>query len=630
MKNNLIDRIFGNKRGQIAIFVILGIVIVAAIVVFFVITNNPEKISVPKELEQVYTYYQSCIEQEIKQAAMILSERGGYLDNPEFVTGSTYMPFSSQLDFLGIGVPYWYYLSGNGVVHEQVPALNKIEAQLNDYLGDRISECDFDSFLAEGYQVGFGEVEVSTTVNKRSIDVEVEQDLIISFGEVVWTKGKHTIETNSNLGNFYNLARQIYSNHKSSMFLEEYGLDVLRLYAPVDGSEIGCSPKIWSVNEVHGDIVSALEANVPAIKLKGNYYDAEKVNDYFIHDIGEDVDANINFMYSRQWPMRFEVWDQEDGILRADPVGLQEGLGMLGFCYTPYHFVYDLYYPVMIQIYSDEEMFQFPVVVVIDKTNARKALQGVGMPQVVPELCEHKNTPISVSTYNTNLEPLDATIRFKCFDTTCLIGETEIVAGESILETDFPQCVNGYVIAEKEGYETKKYLVSTIAPESVYIVMDKKYNLSLEVTKGNSKLEKDYAILTFTKDDITTTVAYPNQSEVMLTPGTYEIKAYIYTNSNIRLAGSSQRKCVKVPKSGVLGFFGAEEEKCFDLDMPAQTVNLAISGGGKWNNFIGESELLESTKMIINADSFGVPQSVESLQANFNNVDISSLDIFFE
>ena len=44
---------------------------------------------------------------------------------PEYEAGSEYMPFSSQLDFLGNPIPYWYYVSGNNIQREQVPSKNR-------------------------------------------------------------------------------------------------------------------------------------------------------------------------------------------------------------------------------------------------------------------------------------------------------------------------------------------------------------------------------------------------------------------------------------------------------------------------------------------------------------------------
>src|SRR3989338_10555856 len=146
--------------------------------------------------------------------------------------------------------------------------------------------------------------------------------------------------------------------------------------------------------------MNALEANIPAIKIKGDYYKLnEKENKYFIQDIGENVDFNVNFMYSKHWPLKLEIWPSEEGLLKAEPVGLQEGMGMLGFCYTPYHFVYDFAYPVLIQLYSGSEIFQFPVVVFIEKNQPRESLDAESVPNVVPELCQNKISEQTVNTY---------------------------------------------------------------------------------------------------------------------------------------------------------------------------------------------------------------------------------------
>ena len=60
----------------------------------------------------------------------------------------------------------------------------------------------------------------------------------------------------------------------------------------------------------------------------------------------------------------------------AKPIGTQPGLSAMKFCYAPYKFVYDMYFPVLIQVYSKDdanEVFQFPVSVVINKNMPREA-----------------------------------------------------------------------------------------------------------------------------------------------------------------------------------------------------------------------------------------------------------------
>jgi len=618
-----------NKRAQTTVFIILAIAIVAGILLFFLFRGNLSFGGPPKDLEPVYNNYLNCIDQETQTGIAILGQQAGYLEGPEFSPGTSYMPFSSHLNFLGIGIPYWYYISGNGVVKEQIPSKENMEEELSKFLEQRILECDFSRYASQGFIIKVGsEVEVITKIRKSKVNVQIKHSIEISSETSSWTSNKHSKEVNSNLGKFHELAEKIFKDFKETFFLENYGVDILRLYAPVDGVKIQCNPAIWNVEEVRENLTRALEANVPFIKLKGDYYNIKKKeNEYFIHDLGEKVDVNVNFLFSRNWPNKMEVWPNDQGLLIADPVGTQEGLGMLGFCYAPYHFVYDLAYPVLIQLYYNDEFFQFPVVVFINKNRPREPIEGASLPNSVPELCLHKITEISVSTFNVNLEPIEANIDFKCFDTTCNIGKTQLGGGESKLSTKFPQCGNGFVIASAPGYETQKQIFSTIQEGSTSLFLNRKYNLNVELT---SPTEIENSLVTFTKDGKTTTISYPDQKQVELSTGQYEIKVYVYSDSSIRLEGSSERKCIDVPKSGVLGIFGVTEQNCFNSNIPGQTIETSISGGGIQNYFISESELESSNKIIIGVDNFGKPTKIDELQLNYNRVEISDLEVSFE
>lgn len=87
------------------------------------------------------------------------------------------MPFSSQLDFLGIGVPYWYYISGNGVAKEQVPSEDKLESELENFLEERVELCDFSAFEEEGFEIEIGQADADVIINERDIVVSINQNL---------------------------------------------------------------------------------------------------------------------------------------------------------------------------------------------------------------------------------------------------------------------------------------------------------------------------------------------------------------------------------------------------------------------------------------------------------------------
>ena len=294
------------QRGQVTIFIIIAVVLVLGIILFFLAREGIVFGGVPREFETVYGYYISCIEDEVKLGSLILGEQAGYIEVPAFSPGSVYMPFSSQLDFLGNPVPYWHYISGNNVVEEQVPGLDSIEQQLDEFVQERIVDCDFSQFVEQGYSVFLeNNAVVESKIKESMIEAEVNQELSIYFGNNSYTTESHFISVDSSFGRLYETAKKIYDDFKETKFLEEYGVDIMRLYAPVDGTEITCSPMVWNIGSVRENLTQALETNIGFIKVKGNYYKIQNEdNNYFVHDVGDSVDMNVNFLYLREWPMK--------------------------------------------------------------------------------------------------------------------------------------------------------------------------------------------------------------------------------------------------------------------------------------------------------------------------------------
>jgi hypothetical protein len=405
------------------------------------------------------------------------------------------------------------------------------------------------------------------------------------------------------------------------MFLEEYAVDVLRLYAPVDGVELTCSPLTWNANNVFETLKEAIESNTQALRGdQSDYSLSKKENQYFVLDLPSDYE--VRFLNSRNWSSAYEVSPSEGPLMMSKPVGNQEGLGILGFCYVAYHFVYDVKYPVLVQVSSGEEIFQFPFAVVIEDNNPRESLNGGVADSQIDNFCEYKNTPISVSAYDTQLNLVPAEISYKCMGTTCTIGETSS-EGATIL--NFPQCGNGQIIAKSDKYREEKGIFSTINSARADIILDRLYELNVNLELDSRNYDGE-AIINFVSNDSSQTLIYPENTKVNLSSGQYEVSVYIYKNSSLNIASSQYEQCVDVPESGLSGLFGITKKQCYDVEIPAQIISNALRGGGKQNYYFLESELLGGD-LIINAGSLIEPKSLEDLQTNYLIFDEKGLEI---
>jgi hypothetical protein len=612
-----------DKRGQVTIFIIVAVVIVAGIIIFFIFRSSDPKSNIPSDLRPAYDYYLSCVEDNARDGIRLLGSHGGYIYLPNFEPGSPYMPFSSQLDFFGVGIPYWLYISGNNMLKEKVPTKAEMEQQLNRYIGERISSCDFSEFERRGYDVYIEEGSAVTEIKDDKISIQLSNRLNIFYGNQSATVNNHEIVLNSKLGNLYNKAVKLYNFEKRSVFLEKYAVDVMRLYAPVDGVDISCAPKIFVEEDIRKDLYQGLEVNINSIKLKGDYYELRnKDSHYFIVDTGEKIGGDFNVMYSSSWPTRIEIY----GDKVVEPIGVQRGLSMIGFCFIPYHLVYDINFPVMMQFYESGEMFQFPMVVIIEKSQARNPLaSNFGEVSYEKEVCKHKNAEITVSTFDLNLDPVEANLQFRCLDSVCNIGKTMLDGkGDSVFKGSAPQCVNGLIVASAEGYANGQYVISTNREFNANILLKKEFEVNVDL--GNIG---GTAFVSFVSDDYSSIVMYPQTKKIKLIEGNYNVTVYVYMNSTLKIQGTNDRFCFDVPVEGVGGLVGLKEEKCYDMEIPSIDVEMAVVGGGKTQEFIIESVLSETKKLNINVPLYVQPRTLEDLQSNYILVDSSTVYIDF-
>ena len=305
----------------------------------------------------------------------------------------------------------------------------------------------------------------------------------------------------------------------------------------------------------------------------------------------------------------------DDQLMIASPVGVQEGLGIMGFCYAPYHYVYDFSFPVLVQIYNNEEVFQFPVVAVIDKNVPRKAqFFEIDEGEVSEDICEFKTEDIEVNLYDTNLNKVDGEISYQCFNQRCRLGETK--GGKFVGKA--PACYNGQLLIKGNDFSEKKEFFSTNKDRYIDVILDKEREVEIELKVGGKPLGSKTAIVSFAGKNggRTVSTALPEVSRVKLSEGSYDLTVYVYGDSSIIISSSTKTQCTEVPRAGILGFFGSTKEKCFDITVPETKVEYALRGGGKSNIYLLDNQL-QNGKLTLEVDEMPLPKNIGELQFNY-------------
>jgi hypothetical protein len=626
------------RKAQVTIFVIIAIILVLGIAGYFVAKTFIFP-TVPAAVQPIYDYYSSCIAQTLKDGANTMESQGGYIYYDNFEPGSEYAPFSSVLDFLGMGVPYWYYISGNGIKKEQVPTKTEMQKQLSQYVSEKILRCDLSSFEREGFVFNIDAVSSSKiAIDSNQISASLSQPITITKDGNTYTLRNFDIKAESNLGELYANAVKIYNYEMKSMFLENYSLDVLYNYAPVSGALTGCSPKVWQPLDVFDNLKKGLSANIGMLKINGADYSLKNKNSaYFVVGKSGDIKVTntfVSFLYSENWPSRFEVWPTKNNIMVVQPIGTQQGLSIMGFCYAPYKFVYDMYFPVLVQLTTEDglETFQFPISVVINKNMVREA-SGAENTQNVETICDKANTEITVNTYDINLNPIEANVKFKCIQDTCDLGKTisDNSTGIASLKMNVPACGNGVLIASADGYKDKKYSISTNEENTADIILDKKYSLGLEIYVDGRLVNDNSLLLISEVSDNSTefidSVSYPVFKNINLAEGNYKFDLKVYSNGNINIPSATSKQCFKTSQTGILGVLGFTQEKCVDVNVPSQTItNIPLAGGYAYQYLL--PSVLANAKVIrFYASSVKTPTSVDEVDDAFSSVDLNKMDV---
>jgi len=154
-----------SKKGQMALFIIAGIILIAGVVfgiLFFAQSPDIASIKSPQGNE-VVVFVRDCLEKTAEESLLFVSLSGGYYSMPELYT-----------DSFQITVPYYYY---EGEPH--VPGLDVFSASISDAIEAHLSDClDFSRIQAVDVNQK-GEPQVTTIIGERSIIVNLDYPLDI-------------------------------------------------------------------------------------------------------------------------------------------------------------------------------------------------------------------------------------------------------------------------------------------------------------------------------------------------------------------------------------------------------------------------------------------------------------------
>ncbi len=473
------------RRGQVTIFIILGIVALLSIILIIaiktqVVTFKPGEI-IPTEKNRIEQLITSCITNVGENAVRTLGQQGGYLTIPSQIADNAnlYLQTSPVSD-----LPYWAY--GENTLY---PSLEDIKTQLDHELEQKLHNCVFELGKLDSYDVEErSPITGNTEIVESKIIFNVHWDLLVKDknGEIVTEVANHVAESDIKLKHAYDLSRRILDVELRDLKLEDLTQDLIALEhkdLPVAGFEVSCAPKRWPLDKVKQTLKDLLRVNLAQLKVKGtniNQYPADLpyYQNHYFWNLGDDVsygdELSVVFTFDDNYPFTFDVSPRSGNALRSNSFGQHNSL-LSFFCMQSWKFTYDVSFPVVVRVHDETTGYDFKssfTVHLHHNIPNRKDTPHQGTAVVFgtydnDQFCQAGTVPFTFKTYqlvNNNegvysRTPLEgADISYNCLQYQCdAIAQTQYdfagMGDVAATRTNVPLCGGAIVRASKDGYK---------------------------------------------------------------------------------------------------------------------------------------------------------------------------------
>jgi len=375
------------RRGQVTIFILLGLFILLSFVLYFVL-RKPIAVNLPPSLSPVQEHVQNCLRLTTIDALKRLAMHGGYI-NPRRNIGKDIVVdplHPTESDALELNpadnesvVPYWYYLTGSNqcqfcVLTTLTPSLETMQEEARAYILQHLHECINYGLFPDITITPAPEQDATVTFNDGNVLVEYERLLTLQHGETSAKIKRFTERIDIPFKRYYAVAKQITQREIDTQFLENYLLYLVSAYSgteaelpPIGGYEEGFTPHTWVLFNVQQRFQQLVQSITPSFQVLGTkgVQPVPHVNDPYVqsflntmrldllNDSGLKADDLRITIFAPDQQLFLDVKPRQGQLIK--PRSERQG----GVLFVPprqqnyYDFFYDISAPFLVEVRAD-------------------------------------------------------------------------------------------------------------------------------------------------------------------------------------------------------------------------------------------------------------------------------------
>lgn len=405
-----------SKRGQITLFIIIGISIVVLVGIYFMLKSQGTILETENELDlqaekvgiefsPIQGYVDNCIYSLSKEAVKKVGLQGGYVDSDVLVANPidpTEGNANSLVFFPGddtYKIAYWWYMDAGNRCDEDGacsfnsyrppltgPEENSIESQLELYVTQNLDKCieGFRPFEIQGFEVTENErPEVDITIASKDIVVQLDYPITAVKENRKQDMRKFFVKLPFNIRKMYDFATTLAEGEGAEKYLERQILNLISVFSTT-GDRTSLPPmadmtldaksgmKIWTRTEVKEMLQDILTNYVPFIQVieSANFQPIEIENEIaqavfnmmvvsVVEPPGTEYfeDYSVEFDYKKWWEPYVRLGNSE--VIKPSSFLPHTDFPLIGsamalFNVQTYKVAYDVSYPVLVRIYDHD------------------------------------------------------------------------------------------------------------------------------------------------------------------------------------------------------------------------------------------------------------------------------------
>lgn len=488
------------KKGQISIFVAVGIMILLIISSYVIMSREKQYgfFGPPSDIKPLVTYTDMCVDTITKEGAFVQKMQGGYITIPEKLR----VDERGHLD-QGFLIPSWFHEG-----RDYRPSVAIMESELAGYIDESLKDClrGYEPFLNQ-YEITYlAEPSTKVSINDNNIAVRIAYPLEIKRlgSDKIYEWPEFKVEVSSKLGKLHELASELSNYENNNFYLEEYTDEMIAVsdYIPFEGMELDCGPSIFFEKDLEEYFRQQVMHNLNYLQylntdyVESGYLYYDKL--YKVPFTKKNYNGfTVRTMYNPEWYMDFKAIPSKNGIVKPNTF---KASNFVNTCIKIFHSRYNVKYPVLFSVMDSDDpdeafFFSTPVImrrnlpdrygqvapwdIEIEESNNRDAycsfteeisliaINEDGFMEARPGIKNNRKNELRVyavdGLYGYPQGVIDdAKVSYQCVRKRCDIGTTSnnetydgllVLGSLPKLKTGFPECENGMIIIEKEGYQ---------------------------------------------------------------------------------------------------------------------------------------------------------------------------------